>query len=113
MAGDEEVMIGSFPKNKREEVRVTLSKYKGYDLIGLRVWFKSEDGSYQPGKSGFSIRTQLLPELMRLVDRAHAEATRRGLLGGAASNDPTHEETPTNVFRKIVDLLDEEPGGSL
>jgi hypothetical protein len=112
MAGDDEVLIGSFPKNKREEVRVSLSKYKGYDLIGLRVWFKSEDGSYQPGKSGFSIRTQLLPELMRLVDRAHAEAAKRGLLGGTTSKGAIEEEKPTNDFRKIVDLLDEDSGGS-
>jgi Transcriptional Coactivator p15 (PC4) len=110
MAGDDEVVIGSFPKNKREQVRVTLSKYKGYDLVGLRVWFKSDDGSYQPGKSGFSIRTPLLPELMRLLDRAHAEAAKRGLLNGTATKAAAEEEPQTDDLRKIVDLLDEDPG---
>jgi transcriptional coactivator p15 (PC4) len=107
MAGDEELVVGSFPKNKREEVRITLSKYKGFDLVGLRVWFKSEDGTYKPGKSGFSIRTVLLPELVRILDRARTEAAKRGLLDAGAARQAANEE-PSGDLQKIVDLLDSQ-----
>ena|SRR2546425_2749533 len=107
MAGDEELVVGSFPKNKREEVRVTLSKYKGFDLVGLRVWYKSEDGTYKPGKSGFSIRISLLPDLMRLLDRAHSEAAKRGLLDSSSAKQAREEDPPTEDLRRIVDLLDD------
>lgn len=110
MAGDEELVVGSFPKNKREEVRVTLSKYKGFDLVGLRVWFKSEDGTYRPGKSGFSIRTVLLPELLRLLDSARAEAAKRGLLDAGAAKKAVSDE-PSGDLQKIVDLLDSQSDG--
>jgi hypothetical protein len=110
MSDDEEFLVGSFPKNKREEVRVTLSKYKGFDLVGLRVWFKSEDGTHRPGKSGFSIRTVLLPQLVRLLDTAHAEAAKRGLLDVGAAKKAASEE-PSADLQKIVDLLDTQSKG--
>ena len=109
---DDEVVVGSFTKNKREQVKVTLSKYMGYDLVGVRVWFKSDDGSYKPGKSGINIRTSLLPELMRLLDRAHDEAKKRGLLDGPTSNAPSDEGSQTDGLRRIIDLIDEEPDAS-
>ncbi len=77
---DDEIVVGSFPKNNREEVRVTLSKYKGYDLVGVRQWFRNENDEPRPSKSGVTIRVELLPELLQLIQRAKDTAVEKGIL---------------------------------
>ena len=77
---DDEIVVGSFPKNNREEVRVTLSKFKGYDLVGVRQWFRNESDEPRPSKSGVTIRVDLLPELLDLITQARDIALEKGIL---------------------------------
>jgi len=77
---DDEIVVGSFPKNNREEVRVTLSKFKGYDLVGVRQWFRTESDEPRPSKSGVTIRVDLLPELLDLIQKARDIAVEKGIL---------------------------------
>ena len=77
---DDEIVVGSFPKNNREEVRVSLSKYKGYDLLGVRQWYKNENDEPRPSKSGVTIRVDLLPELLALIAKAKDIAVENGML---------------------------------
>jgi hypothetical protein len=77
---DEEIVVGSFPKNNREEVRVSLSKFKGYDLVGVRQWFRNENDEPRPSKSGVTIRVDLLPELLALIEQARDIAVEKGIL---------------------------------
>ena len=76
----DEIVVGSFPKNNREEVRVTLSKFKGYDLVGVRQWFRNENDEPRPSKSGVTIRVDLLPELLDLITEARDIALKKGIL---------------------------------
>jgi len=77
---DDEIVVGSFPKNNREEVRVSLSKFKGYDLVGVRQWYRNENDDPRPSKSGITIRVDLLPELLELIQKARDIAVENGLL---------------------------------
>ncbi len=77
---DEEIIVGSFPKNDREDVRVSLSKFKGYDLLGVRVWYKGENDDPKPSKSGITIRVEMLPALLELMQQAKEIALEKGLL---------------------------------
>lgn len=49
------VVISTFEKNKKEEVRVSLDTFHGKKLINLRVWFKDDDGTMKPGKQGIAL----------------------------------------------------------
>jgi hypothetical protein len=71
--------LAIIPKNRREEIRVGLDEYNGYDLFSARVWFSSDDGVH-PGKSGIAFKLSLLPEFARAVEATVAEAKKRGLL---------------------------------
>lgn len=51
----ESVVISTFEKNKKEEVRVSLDTFHGKKLINLRVWFKDDDGTMKPGKQGIAL----------------------------------------------------------
>ncbi len=77
---DEEIVVGSFPKNNREEVRVSLSKFKGYDLVGVRQWYRTDNDEPRPSKSGITIRVDLLPELLQLLEKAKHIAVEKGIL---------------------------------
>lgn len=63
-------IVASFPKNAREEVRVTLEQYNGHDVVNLRVWFQTEDGEWRPGKQGLALRQEKLPYLAAAIGKA-------------------------------------------
>ena len=54
-------------KNSREELRVSLDEFRGYQLLNLRVWFAGEDGSLRPGKQGVAVRAEMAAELVDAI----------------------------------------------
>ncbi len=69
-------------KNSREEIRVELSKFNGYDLINIRVWADPHDGGETriPTKSGIACKVALLPQIISALQAAEAEARKLGLI---------------------------------
>ncbi len=76
----DEIVIGGFPKNPREDVRVVISNFKGHDLLGVRVWYKDSEGELRPSKTGITVRVDLLPELSRLMEKAKEVVIEKGML---------------------------------
>lgn len=70
-----DTIIATIPKNRREELRVTLGEFKGHQLLQLRAWI-SESGL--PTKNGFGLQAALIPALRQALQDAEAEAKRRG-----------------------------------
>ena len=66
-------LIATIKKNTREEIRVSRGEFNGHDLVNLRVWFETEDGSKRPGKSGIAFRISLLPEVSAALSQAAVE----------------------------------------
>ncbi|MGD9506855.1 MAG: transcriptional coactivator p15/PC4 family protein [Syntrophobacteraceae bacterium] len=56
-------IIHSFPKNALEEIRISLSSYKGKQYIDFRVYYKADDGEFRPSKKGMTIAPDLFPEM--------------------------------------------------
>jgi hypothetical protein len=55
--------LHSFPKNALEEVRASLTEFKGKQYIDLRVFYKADDDEFRPTKKGLTLAPDLLPEL--------------------------------------------------
>ena len=74
--------IATFPKSTAEEVRVSLSKFKGFDLVDARVWADPDDGDgdRRPTRKGLCLRVERLPELLEALHQAEEEARKAGLL---------------------------------
>jgi len=72
--------IASIEKNSREVLRVTLEDFKGHRLVNLRVWFKSTEGDFRPGKHGVAIRIDKLDALISALVEAHGKANEVGWL---------------------------------
>jgi hypothetical protein len=61
-------VVYSWSKNSREEVRASLTAFKGHRLADLRVWAADDNGDGEhPTKKGISIRTEDLPRLLEAV----------------------------------------------
>lgn len=72
-----EAVVATIPKNKREEIRVSVGHFEGRPIANVRVWFRDAAGEMKPGKSGLAFRVDLLPELsgamLKALDRAREE----------------------------------------
>ncbi len=55
--------VYSFRKNALEQVRASISTYKGKQYADMRVYYESDDGEWRPTKEGITIALDLLPEL--------------------------------------------------
>ncbi len=66
MEADEVVYV--FSKNSREQVRASLSTFKGLRLADLRVFTVDEHDVERPTKKGISVRVEQLPQLLAAVE---------------------------------------------
>jgi hypothetical protein len=74
-------------KNSRERVRLSIDEYRGRTLLSARVWFQpAEGGDLRPGRDGWAIDVQRLPDIIAGLQRLEAEARAGGILSseGAA-----------------------------
>src|SRR5206468_3391901 len=64
-----------FAKNSREEVRASLTTYRGHRLADIRVYAADDDGDGDhPTRKGIAVRVRDLPRLREAVEALIAEA---------------------------------------
>ena len=80
---DTATLIGTVPKNQREEVRISPGAFKGVDLIDIRV-FVDDDSERHPTKKGVSVKIERLRGLIEVSERDEVEARRSNLIPGRA-----------------------------
>lgn len=74
-------IIEVLPKNSRQELRISLDRFRWHDLVSLRVWFDAGGGdARRRGKQGLAVRVGMLPVLRVALEKAEAETVRGGLL---------------------------------
>jgi hypothetical protein len=56
-------IVAAFEKNSREEVRISIDEFHGRKLINMRVFYRSESGTWLPGKQGLAIGADLYRDL--------------------------------------------------
>lgn len=68
---DSEILIDTIPKNASEEIRITRSRFKGYDLIAARVYYEDKDsGEKRPTRKGLTVRAEKVPAIIAGLQRA-------------------------------------------
>jgi hypothetical protein len=78
----EPVVIGSFPKSRREDCRVALTEWRETRLIDIRLCVElcAAVKTQTPTAKGVSLNVALLPELRRLLAEAEDKAREIGWL---------------------------------
>ncbi len=64
----ENLIIAEFEKNSRETVRISLTEYRGQQLLDVRAFYPS-GGEMKPGK-GLTIRRDLVTTLRKALQAA-------------------------------------------
>lgn len=68
-------LLASFPRTDRTEVRLTVSQFKGRQLIDLRLYFLTTAGEWLPSRKGCAIQPGELPDLLTALEAARLEVT--------------------------------------
>jgi len=87
-------IVHQFAKNATEEVRVSLTEYKGHKLVDLRIYYEPEDGSERrPTKKGITIDVGLYPELKKAMIKVENELIKKNLLEKEALEEIENEKS--------------------
>jgi hypothetical protein len=78
-------LVATVAKNAAEEVRVSLSEFKGSRLVDMRIYaeFGATAGEKKATKKGVALKLAKLPALIEALQAAQAEAEKMGLLAAA------------------------------
>jgi Transcriptional Coactivator p15 (PC4) len=74
------IVVAEWPRNEREVVRITLSRYKGHTSIDIRVWFRAEEGDFRASRRGISVRLAEISGVRKGLRKAHEIAVELGLI---------------------------------
>lgn len=66
-------IIHEFEKNSTEVIRMSITEFKGRELINFRVYYQDEDGEFKPTKKGISFSTELSEDFFEAVDKLKEE----------------------------------------
>ena len=72
-------IITEIEKNKTEVIRVELTGFSDYDLVGLRVYVNRESEDPLPTKKGIASNLKLLPELKSAINDGRASSHPGGI----------------------------------
>jgi Transcriptional Coactivator p15 (PC4) len=79
MDGESEV-IAQFEKNSKEEVRVSIDDFRGRKLINLRVYYRSEQGNWLPGRQGLALGVDRYRDLADALVKLGEQLQTKGLI---------------------------------
>jgi hypothetical protein len=65
-----DALVARIAKNPTEEVRVSLTSFRGHDLVDIRVFFQDEQGEWRPTKRGVSLSVDSFAELREAIAKA-------------------------------------------
>lgn len=73
-------VVATFEKNSREEVRISVDEFRGRKIINMRVFYRSESGSWLPGKQGIAIGADRYRDLAEALVKCGEALKAQGLL---------------------------------
>jgi hypothetical protein len=60
-------VVAQFEKNATEVLRLSLTEFRGHQLIDARIYYSDDEGQYRPTKKGVSLAVGLYPELKKAL----------------------------------------------
>ena len=79
--------VASFEKNSREEVRISIDDFRGRKIINIRGYYRSESGTWSPGKQGLAISIDRYRDLAEATLRLGEKLQADGLLLSGQKGD--------------------------
>jgi hypothetical protein len=73
-------LISIIHKNSMEQLRVSLTTYKGHHLLDARTYFEDDRGEWRPTKKGLTVKVEMLSDILKALGKAMKEARAAKLL---------------------------------
>jgi len=61
------MLIGEIQKNSIDKLRVSISEYKGFTFLDIRVHYEDSQGEYKPTKKGITLKKEDIEPLIKLL----------------------------------------------
>jgi hypothetical protein len=65
-----ELLIATFQKNSREQVRVVVKDFRGHQIVDMRAYWTKDGAEWFPSKKGLAVTTDKLPMLLGALHKA-------------------------------------------
>jgi hypothetical protein len=62
------MLIGEIQKNTTERIRVSVSEYRGYTFLDVRVYYEDDNGEWKPTKKGITVSKDNIESLIKLLN---------------------------------------------
>jgi hypothetical protein len=87
-------LVAQFEKNSKEEVRVSIDDFRGRKIINMRVYYRSDNGQWLPGRQGLALGVDRYRDLAEAMLKVGEALQAQGLLpsggpsaGGKSAKD--------------------------
>jgi len=60
--------VGEIQKNTLDVIRIQKTKYKGHDLVDVRVYVEDKNGEKIPTRKGITFKVDLLDEVISALE---------------------------------------------
>jgi hypothetical protein len=77
---DTSQMVTQFEKNSKEEIRVSIDRFHGRNLINIRVYYRGPDQQWLPGRQGIALGIDRYRDLADAVVRLGEALQAQGLI---------------------------------
>ena len=65
--------MGEIQKNTLDVIRIQKTKYKGHDLVDVRVYVEDKNGEKIPTRKGITFKVDLLDEVISALEEIRKE----------------------------------------
>jgi len=62
------MLIGEISKNSTEKIKVSVSEYKGYTFLDIRVYYEDDQGEWKPTKKGITVSKDNIDPIIKLLN---------------------------------------------
>jgi Transcriptional Coactivator p15 (PC4) len=96
------IIVAEWQRNSREIIRVALDQYQGREIVDARAWWRDDEGSWRPGRSGLTLSLKHLPALADGLVDALQRARALGLVESATTaTNNTKDKTAAERQRRF------------
>ncbi len=82
-------LLGDWPKNDHETIRVRLDQFEGQCVVDIRVWFRDKAGDLKPKRQGLTVAVKHVGPLADALYAALVAARKAKLVEGSGKFVPT------------------------
>ena len=90
MANDKQELIDQFHKNSIELVEINLNEWRSQLYVDVRIWTlenPAEPGNVRPSHKGIRLSAELLPKLIKGLEKAQARVKTKSGTGPESGQD--------------------------